>query len=545
MRCSTTQPAAQIEKWTEEEVHRWLTTEVKVHETCANKFTEEEVSGDSLVAFTKTDILDLGIKHGPAVKIISYLESLKDGSQRKDFPAFVDCWTKEQVSQWLLQHVKVYPRYAEWLREEDVSGDCLVCFKKQDFLDLEVKSGPAVKILAQLDQLSKNPEPTLKPIPHTSSDQKESPNPHQAEVSQAQTAASNQAEPNELKTDQKVANESGRVQPQFKTGSLVKKTHQPKAQNLEARRTEMETPVLSEVPNITVMIQETLDKLYKEDLKKFHFHLDQYTRSKKKPIPQSKLEGKDTMDTAKLMTENYVGGEALTVTIEILKDIRQNNLAHQLENQMGGLQQHCHSKIVVKKEANQGDKLKNLVTCGGNSLDNYDYFVIVVNKSSAEQVQYLQFLNKLKLFCVLDFDPNSNTPEGLCHSYRDSRWANLHTPSQYQGQIDSVIKDLNLYKQTSWIFCNGRHDLDSDSSKELDYWNWLRDSCSDVEQMVSFICHPEVLLHGKSLIIFLLLSPVHSEEDPIFETYRAFVTKKKEKMIIHISDSQSTLTQCP
>lgn len=160
------------------------------------------------------------------------------------------------------------------------------------------------------------------------------------------------------------------------------------------------------------------------------------------------------------------------------------------------------SKADLKKEGNQGDKLKNLLTCGGSSLDNYDRFVVVVNKSSPEQVQYLQFLSKMKLFCVLDFDPNSNTPGRLCNSYRNSRVANLHTPSQYQGQTESVIKDLKLYNQASWVFCNGRHDLDSHSNKELDYKNWLRKSCKDVEQLVSFIFNPEVLLHGRTLNIY-------------------------------------------
>ncbi|XP_060890656.1 sterile alpha motif domain-containing protein 9-like [Labrus mixtus] len=454
MRRSRTQPIAEIEKWTEKDVHRWLMTEVKVHKTCANRFVEEEVSGDSLVAFTKTDILDLGIKHGPAVKIISYLESLRDGLQRDQFPAYVENWTKEQVHQWLLQHVNVYSKYAIRLQEEDVSGDCLVCFKKQDLLDLEVKSGPAVKILSNLSQLSKDQEPTLQPILHN--EQKEAPNPIQPEVSVAQMVVSDPAEPfntTEVQTDKMVGKKSGKAQQQFKKASEEKKIDEPKPQNFNARKKEtMVTSVLPGVPNITVVIQQTLDNLIKEDFKKFHFHLKQYKTSQFEPIRERKLEGKDTMDTAKLMTDHYESNGALRVTVDVLRHISQCKLANQLENTMGGLEQHLLSRD-KKKEANQGEKLKNLLTCGGNSLDNYDNMIIVVNKSSPEQVQYLKFLNKLKLFCVLDFDPNSNTQVGLCHSYRESRWANLHTPSQYQGQVDSVIKNLNLYKQTSWVFC--------------------------------------------------------------------------------------------
>lgn len=173
-------------------------------------------------------------------------------------------------------------------------------------------------------------------------------------------------------------------------------------------------------------------------------------------------------------------------------------------------------------------------------MENYDRFVVVVNKSSPEQIEYLQFLTKLKLFCVLDFDSNSVCPGGLCHSYRELRVANLHTPLRYKEQTDSVIKNLNLYKQTSWVFCNGRLDLDSDSDKELDYKTWLRKSCRDVEHLVSFICNQDVLLRGRSLIIFLLLSPVDTERDPVLDTYKSFLKNIEEENIISICESQST-----
>uniref|UniRef100_A0A3Q3EN44 SAM domain-containing protein n=1 Tax=Labrus bergylta TaxID=56723 RepID=A0A3Q3EN44_9LABR len=491
-------------------------TEVKVHKTCADRFVEEEVSGDSLVAFKKTDILDLGIKHGPAVKIISYLESLRDGLQRDQFPAYVENWTKEQVHQWLLQHVNAYSKYAIRLQEEDVSGDCLVCFKKQDLLDLEVKSGPAVKILSNLRQLSKDQEPTLQPIPHN--EQKEAPNPIQPEVSVAQTVASDPAEPfntTEVQADKMLGKKSGKAQQQFKKASEEKKSDEPKPQNFKARRKE-------------TMVVNCL-----------HCFTHSYTLQGLTLKPFSHMHSYKYLDNFNVYFISCTLLLISSVLLVLPKALTLSVLFSHITFIFVILRfsQHLLSRD-KKKEANQGDKLKNLLTCGGNSLDNYDNMIIVVNKSSPEQVQYLKFLNKLKLFCVLDFDPDSNTQVGLCHSYRESRWANLHTPSQYQGQIDSVIKNLNLYKQTSWVFCNGRHDLEGDSNKELNYWNWVRKSCSDVEQLVSFICNPEVLLHGRSLIMFLLLSPVDSEKDPIFETYRAFMKKTEEEMIIHICESQ-------
>ncbi|KAM9358524.1 sterile alpha motif domain-containing protein 9-like [Symphorus nematophorus] len=535
MRRSTTKPPPLTEKWTTEDVHLWLMTEVKVHETCADRFCEEEVSGDSLVDFEKKDILDLGIKHGPAVKITSYLERLKEGSQHESqSPAYVENWTKEQVNLWLQQHVNIYSKYAERLQEEDVSGDCLVCFRKQDFLDLEVKSGPAVKILAELRKLNNKPEPTLQPVLPTSTDQTEAAKPTQPEPSMSQPIATIQPESYD-KTD-----EYKKTVQSIKKASEKEEIQQPKPQSLGARRKQtVVTPVLPQTPEITVEIQKTLDNLSKEDLKMFQFYLIEYKKSKHEPVSRSKVEGKDTMDTAKLMADHYGSEEALRVTKDILKEINQRELVCQLEKKMGQQEQQHLSKEALKKEADQGDKLKNLLTCGGNSLDSYDRFVVVVNKSSPEQVQYLQFLNKLKLFCVLDFDPNSNATGGLCDSYRESRVANMHTPSQYQGQADSVIKNLNLYKQTSWVFCNGRHDIDNDSNRELDYKNWLRKSCRDVDQLVSFICNPEVLLRGRSLIIFLLLSPVDTEKDPVFDTYRSFIKHTEEESIITICESQS------
>ncbi|XP_008295941.1 sterile alpha motif domain-containing protein 9 [Stegastes partitus] len=542
---SKSKPPASIEKWTTEDVHQWLMTVVKVHQSCADKFSEEEVLGESLLFFEKTDILDLGLKHGPAVKITSFLESLKAGSNHQSqLPAYVEKWTKEQVNQWLLQHVNVYSKYAARLLEEDVSGDCLVCFKKQDLLDLGVKSGPAVKILGELRQLNNKPEPTLQPILHTSN-QTEATKPTHSELSLAQMTEIHQPESSD-KTEPKrvevVENEPKQAQLLSGKASKEEEIQQPQPQNVGRKK---QTPVVTTVgPKIsaimTAEIQKTLDNLSEVDLKQFHFNLRINTTSSQTPIPQRKLASKDTMDTASLLIAHYGHMEALQVTIQTLRDINQNNLACELEKDTSRLKQHCPPTKGGKKEANQGEKLKALLTCGGNSLDNYDSFVVVVNKSSLEQVQYLQFLSKLKLFCVLDFDPNSAASGGLCHSYRQSRVANLHTATQFQGQTESVIKSLNLYKQTSWVFCNGRQDVDSDSNKELDYRNWLRKCCRDVEQLVSFICNPEVLLRGRCLIIFLLLSPVDTEKDPMFDIYRSFIKHIVEENVITICECQST-----
>ncbi|KAF3835437.1 hypothetical protein F7725_027995 [Dissostichus mawsoni] len=407
----------------------WLMKEVKVHETLADKFFEEEVSGSSLDVFGKTDILDLGIKHGPAVKITSYLESLKKGSRHESqFPAYVENWTKQQVTQWLLQHVKVYDKYAETLREEDVTGDCL--------------------ILAELHKLNNKPEPPLQPISDIT-DLREKPNPTQPELSD-NNQSTRITKQNESETDNVAEDKSENIQQQFNKASEKDGIQQTNQKDLGERRKEMiGTTVQEDKQNITLEIKKTLDDLFKDDLKEFNFY--EFTKSTNQSIPRGTLEGKDTKDTAKIMTDHYGTYEAVQVTIDILLNINQRRLACDLE----------------KKTGKTTNTLTPTLLLLGDSV----------------------------------------------------------IPTESQDKLD---------------LCNGRHDLDSDLNKELDYKNWLRKSCRDVEQLVSFICNHEVFLHGRSLIIFLLLSPVVTEKDPIVDIYKSFIKHIKEESIINICESQST-----
>lgn len=291
------------------------------------------------------------------------------------------------------------------------------------------------------------------------------------------------------------------------------------------------------------MIYDALNDLVSEEINRFCFHLKEHSSKKYKRIPWSQLQTATRTDIALLLSEAYKT-DAPRITVEILRRMNKNESASELEKAAGLLvPQDLQSRTISPTEADQGEKLKNLLTCGGNSLDNYEKFVIVLNKSHSDQVQHLHFLTKLKLFCVLDFDPNSVCPGGVCHSYRKERIANLHSPSQYQGKTEAVIKNLNLHKQTSWVFCNGRKDLEDTSHQELDYKSWLKTSYKDVVQLVSLIYTPEVLCHGEFLIIFLLLSPVETEKDPIFETYRCFYTNTSEKNIVTLCDSKSVFSK--
>ncbi|XP_056460079.1 sterile alpha motif domain-containing protein 9-like [Gadus chalcogrammus] len=587
----------EIEKWTKEEVCQWLTTRVKVSPTVTHRFFEGEVLGEYIKYFDKGDILDLTKEHGTAVKVTAHLELLKQGRTfQSPFPEYVERWSREQVYQWITEHAQIDGKHADQLLEGRVSGDCLVCFQKQDFLDLKVPTGPAVKILALLRGLKNNPEPVLNAAVNTSTSQEEAATSSQPRSRKKPHKKGKKASEAAIPTLQKTETprrEAPRTEaprreaPRTEAPRTVTpwtETPRTEAPRREAPRTEStrtEAPrretAWKEAPRREAPRTETprteapwtpttaplhardpgppdpvqlhpalplllgiLEDLGKGDLKKFRFHLRELRMCSNDAIPQSRLEDKDRTDLADVMLQHYGPDTALQAMLRVLPMIPRQDLKEGLKKKMGRLKQQCGPKDGLRREANQGEKLNNLLTCGGNSLGFYNEYVVVVNKSAPQQLEYLEFLKTLKLFCVLDFDPNSAAIDGLCHSYGESRVANKHDPALFVGETGDVIKKLNLYKQTSWVFCNGREDLDSESCKVLDYKTWLRTACRDVEQLVSFVCKPEVLLQGRTLIIFLLLSPVLTEKDPIFDTYNAFYKNTEGENIISICESPST-----
>lgn len=181
-------------------------------------------------------------------------------------------------------------------------------------------------------------------------------------------------------------------------------------------------------------------------------------------------------------------------------------------------------RVVVKKES-EGLKLSKLLTRHQGSLDKsyYDWYILVTNKCAPNQTEHLDFIKEIKLFAVLDFDPFSRV-KGVVKAYRESRVANLHLPSQYEEKtsIEEKISSLKLYEQPSWIFCNGRVDLTDESCQPLEPQAWQKERASGVRRLISFLTDENILVKGKVLVVFLLLSPVENQKDPLIETFCAF-----------------------
>ncbi|XP_042540451.1 sterile alpha motif domain-containing protein 9-like [Dipodomys spectabilis] len=180
----------------------------------------------------------------------------------------------------------------------------------------------------------------------------------------------------------------------------------------------------------------------------------------------------------------------------------------------------------ASKKESEGLKLVKLLIGNRDSLDNsyYDEYILVINKCNPSQIKHLDFLKEVRWFAVLDFDPES-LMKGVVRAYRESRVANLHLPRQYEEKtitIGEKISTLKLFEQPSWIFCNGRSDLQDESCKPLEPHLWQRERAYGVTKLISFLTDENVMARGKFLVVFLLLSSVQSPGDPFAETFCAF-----------------------
>ncbi|XP_076979952.1 sterile alpha motif domain-containing protein 9-like [Tamandua tetradactyla] len=201
-------------------------------------------------------------------------------------------------------------------------------------------------------------------------------------------------------------------------------------------------------------------------------------------------------------------------------------------------------RVKESKIESEGLKLVKLLIGNRDSLDNsyYDWYILVTNKCSSEQLEHLEFLKEIKWFAVLEFDPDSNR-NGVVNAYQESRVANLHFPNQYEEKTTTIrekISTLNLYQQPSWIFCNGRTDLGNEAYRPLEPSLWQRERASEVRKLILFLTDENIMTRGKFLVVFLLFTSVESPGDPLIEVICAFyqALKGMENILCICANSQ-------
>ncbi|XP_068118682.1 sterile alpha motif domain-containing protein 9-like [Hyperolius riggenbachi] len=169
-----------------------------------------------------------------------------------------------------------------------------------------------------------------------------------------------------------------------------------------------------------------------------------------------------------------------------------------------------------------GRKLSVLMTDDKKYINDSLRYVLVTNECNENHLRHITFLTRLNILCVFDFDPNSDMT-GLCAKYKEHHAINIHSLNSYKNEgkmsASELSKNLSLFNQTSWIFCNGRNSYRGED-KPCDESTWVKTKRKPLKKAVSFICD-EVLPKGYFIVVFLLLSPV---EKPIVDTFHEFFT---------------------
>ncbi|XP_075034196.1 sterile alpha motif domain-containing protein 9-like [Mixophyes fleayi] len=162
----------------------------------------------------------------------------------------------------------------------------------------------------------------------------------------------------------------------------------------------------------------------------------------------------------------------------------------------------------------------DLLTGGKEYMDETLWYILVTNKCESHHLTNFNFLMRLKIFCVFDFDANSDKT-GLCSKYKEHHARNIHSLTDYAKEsgmsMSDLRKSLGLFDQTSWIFCNGNSNYRG-GDEPLDENTWIKTKKKHLIKAVSLICD-EIFPRGSLVVVFLLLSPV---EKPIVDTFHVF-----------------------
>ncbi|XP_066566097.1 sterile alpha motif domain-containing protein 9 [Amia ocellicauda] len=624
MSCSTDLPD-RVEDWTKEHVRQWLISDLNIYGKNADMLYEQEVSGLELVCFQKQDLLDLKVKHGPAVRIVKEIELLKRGersskgqtnikpkaTQKQEIPAppqsLLASGSRETLdaSEAGTGLATVKENCPERKKPKGSDGTNAGIKSEEDAgkesagrLKLKVPKNEHQHVKNEKSHVQKQTPAQTNTSPDYSRpcstcsyypfDKSASHRYTQHAVLPPETGPGNLTDPvHEYKllgnTEnahdgdifKKFTNEVFRFaaacmnsrtngtihfgvgdKPKYQHGEIVgiEVADQSKfidnlnqgrqsyfGENLEDAKMCIRQPrfvdVLSNatLSNRCVIEVDVVPSHAVCEGKEYNINMMLCENNKWRKSKETYLFVRDGASS-----KNIMGNQNPKEMKIELKKFSDN--IKKLDSQRKSAE-NIRSKF--KMTSNQGEKLKQLITHGRGTLNNYDQYIFVINKSHPEQLEHLQFLSELKIFTVLEFDPDSEV-DGVCRHYRQARVANLHSPADLlSNEPESArIAKLNLYKQPSWLFCNGRGDLENEADKPLNPADWLIKRAEEVQNAILFLCSPEVIEKGTYLVVFLLLSAVESMIDPVFETF--FTLYKNlggAQNIVCICESENTFTQ--
>lgn len=549
-----TDPTVKIDDWTKERVKQWATEELKIEEKYGQILLSEEVSGLVLNVLEEKDLVNMGIPHGPALLIMRTYKTLKN------IPPESSIQTSGKQDS------------LKTPRKEDTMGAKLKTENTEEAISTAKSQGITHSECTQESKLTRENvlddaevEPKRLPcMPYPFDSFHDSHRYIQHYILQPETGPLNLIDPvheykemtnTETATEEDIKMKFSEEVFRFASACMNSRTNgtihfgvkdKPHGEIIGLKISSKETFIdhfnlmieryfdCDEVNTARKCIREPrfVEVLYQNNTLSDRFVIEvdvipQYSICKDTVFHTRMQSCKKKRNKEKNEPSVFVREGASSK--DILADVKKSDAdyknfllgLHSLINSRKSAEEEDRTKRKLKE--NEGPKLVKLLTGNQEKLDNsyYEWYILVAGKCHPNQTEHLDFLTEIKWFAVLEFDPESEN-NGLVKAYRKTRAANLHFPRQYDDKIFQSPNMLNLYQQPSWIFCNGRTDLESKEDKPFKSGLWQRERASEVRKLISFLTHENIMPRGKFLVVFLLLTPVEDPRDPLIETFCAF-----------------------
>ncbi|KAM6152881.1 sterile alpha motif domain-containing protein 9-like [Erethizon dorsatum] len=557
-----------IKDWTKEHVKKWVTEELKIDEKYGQILLSEEVTGLVLQELTEKDLKEMGLPRGPALLIKRMYNKLNTSFPESDNPDSRQLDDTKSSKKELQKKPKLTKKEEKELMSSNIDQDLREIKNTQGQESILMKENAVSEVSNTIDKKKNKPKTeNLTCIPYPFDNFHDSQRYIEHYILQPETGPLNLIDPihefkaftnteNATEKDlmMKFSNEAFR----FASACMNSRTNgtihfgvkdKPHGEIVGVKVTSKD----AFIDHFNVMIKKYFEESEIKEAKKCireprfvevllqnntlsdRFVIEVDIIPKHSVCKQKYFHIKMQSRTDKIWKQNqnyslFVRDGASSK--DILANVKQRdinlqaffeNLKSCVASRKDAEEEH---RMKATKRESEGLKLVKLLIGNRDSLDNsyYNSYILVTNKCHPNQTQHLDFLKEIKWFAVLEFDPESRI-NGVAKAYQESRVANMHFPHQYEEKKTTMtekISTLNLFEQTSWIFCNGRSDLQSETYKPLESHLWQRDRACEVRKLILFLTDENLMARGKFLVVFLLLSSVESPGDPFTETFCAF-----------------------
>ncbi|XP_063777456.1 LOW QUALITY PROTEIN: sterile alpha motif domain-containing protein 9-like [Pseudophryne corroboree] len=539
-----------VHEWTRDHVILWVTEQLKLDSTVGNILYNQEVTGESLKILSKNDFVEMGIKHGPAALLAHHIKKMSPPNTQnfqQDTTSISEISAKRKKNQ-----------------SQKVQSSCVTLQDKIKTTTEENLPKELEKVKATCPE-SDYSHVRVTPYPFDSTHESKCYTQHHCLP--PESGASNLIDPvHEYKEFTNIANATEEDKKMKFCNEVFK--FAAACMNVRTNGTihfgvrdkphgEIIGIVIDDIETYVRYIDQMVNKyfdekqvdiakqcirpprfvsvLYQENIKSDLVVIEvdvvpEYAECKSEifhtyPFILTDNTWKKSLDQYCFIRD---GGSSKNV----LANVRHNCADYKLfctklkDRDDARIRAEHNQKTKQRKTQEHGSKLVSLITGNRDTLDNsyYKWYILVANKCQTSHTKHLQFMHEINWFAILDFDPESAT-HGLCKAYQEKRKPNLHFPNQYQNMDNDTnekIQELKLHQQPSWIFCNGRLDLNSEEYKPLNNKLWQKEKAAEVRQLVTFLSRKDILERGKFLVVFLLLSTVEDSLDPMNEMFIAF-----------------------